>query len=768
MVKSRFFRRSLILILIISSIPGLIVSGVYYWLAGGRLANEILQLHEDQIMQRAVNLDDQFSYLETSLAHWAFDPKFNLNLKTIDLGREFETTRDIIKTLNVMKGSSPLAKNVELFLNVSQPYLFSREYDVVTDQTVFDSYYQLLGHQKLVFWTKLPEDPHEPAKQDLALVHKIPGTEPYPFGTLIIRLDKEKASALLKTLTPYNVGETFVMQMNGEVLLSSTGIGGANPFEQALKREVAQRGIKAGSFLYKWENNTYTVSFGTFSRIGTDWIYVSASPISVITKPVVFISKLILSVSCASLLLVVILSWLASYKIYTPIDRLVRLLGGDRLFAKSQADHHDEFNLIEKEWLHLTRESAALQNKLEQQLPHVKEGFLLQLVQGFLYSYSEEELLERMRNFGWEVDDRRFLVLHVQLTGFEHLEGRFSQGDEGLVTFAAANIIEELAEGRFEQVNMINFHDLSVGLLIMIPSSQAYKEELEALCGEMMQAIDHILKLQVSITIGRPASSIKDVPSHYEEVREALIYRNFASENQIIDLESLKTEPYANELRYPFALEREILQMIRTGQRQEAQSLVALFLEELLERGAKEIDVQQSMLQLLGSILHTIRHSGMDPVRVFKSSNLYEQLAQIRGSQKMLNWFNHKVIQPFMQELEARADVQIKKAVETALIYLQNNYMNEISLDSCADHVGMNPVVLSRSIKQVTGKNFIDYLTELRMDKAKELLRETDLKMGDVAVSVGYQHSYFNRIFKKQEGITPSEYREMSRRKSHR
>ncbi|UUZ81600.1 hypothetical protein LJK88_44440 [Paenibacillus sp. P26] len=276
-------------------------------------------------------------------------------------------------------------------------------------------------------------------------------------------------------------------------------------------------------------------------------------------KPVVFISKLILMVSAASLLLVGVLSWLTSLKIYTPIDRLVHLLGADRFFSKSPADYHDEFNFIERQWLHLTRESLALQNKLEHQLPHVKEGFLLRLVQGFLYSHSEEELLERMRSFGWEVDGRQFLVLHVQLTGFENLEGRFSPGDEGLVTFAAANIISELAASRFEQANMINFHDLSVGLFIIHPADQSYQAELKALCSELMQAISHLLKLRVSVTIGKPSTSIVQLHTHYEEVREALIYRNFVSENQIIDLESLEegeTSECGTRLRWNGKLSR--------------------------------------------------------------------------------------------------------------------------------------------------------------------------------------------------------------------
>ncbi|OXM88296.1 helix-turn-helix domain-containing protein [Paenibacillus rigui] len=768
MGKGVFFRKSLILILIISSIPGIIVGGLIYWVGGGWLENELLQLHKNQIVQRAENIDDQFSYMENSLAHWAFDPKFNSTLLETNFFRDFEVARDITKTLNVMQGSNPIAKQVELFLNGPQPIRFGPEYDFITDKDTVQSYNQILGQGKLAFWDRLAADPKRPDKKDLTLVHKIPGADLHPFGALLVRLNEERASRLLKTLTPYNVGETFLMQSDGEILLSSSGSASettesADSFDKVLQAEVLKRGQKSGSFLLDWNKSTYTVSYGNFVRIGTDWTYVSASPISVITKPVGFISKLILSVSCAALLLAVVLSWLASRKIYSPIDRLVTILTGDKLSRGGSGETKDEFKMIEKQWLHLSRESHTLQTKLEEQLSHVKEGFLLQLVQGFLYSYSEADLLERMRSLGWEVEDRQFLVMHLHLTGFASLEGRFSQGDEGLVTFAAANIIEELSRNRMKQVDVINFHDLSIGLLIMLPADQPYKAELHALSEELMQAINHMLRLQVSITIGKPSASITQVPSHYEEAKQALGHRNFENENQMIDLDSIEASEEIGEQRYPFALEREILQMIRTGQQQETQYLIASFLNALLERGGKEMDVQQGMLQLLGSILHAIRHLGMDPSRVFGTGNLYEQLTQIREPQKMLNWFDRKIVHPFILELEARSDVQLKKAVETAMVYLQKHYMDEISLDSCADHIGINAVTLSKWFKQVSGTNFIDYLTELRMDKAKELLQQTELKINDVAVAVGYQHSYFNRIFKKHVGTTPSQYREMSR-----
>ncbi|MOA08594.1 HTH-type transcriptional regulator YesS [compost metagenome] len=172
--------------------------------------------------------------------------------------------------------------------------------------------------------------------------------------------------------------------------------------------------------------------------------------------------------------------------------------------------------------------------------------------------------------------------------------------------------------------------------------------------------------------------------------------------------------------------------------------------------------MQQGMLHLLGSVQHAIMVSGIQPTRLFKCANMYEQLSQIQEPQLILTWFQDRVCAPFLKELGGRSDTQVKRLIEQAMLYLQDNYMKDISLDNCADHIGTNPFFLSKTFKQVTGKNFIDYLTGLRLDKAKELLRDSSMKINDVAVQVGYQHSYFNRIFKKLEGMTPSRYRELS------
>ncbi|TCM99549.1 AraC family transcriptional regulator [Paenibacillus sp. BK033] len=760
--KGRFFRKSLIMIFIVSGIPGLIIGGLIYWMAGGRVESELLQLHYQQIEQRSEQMDDQLSNLELLLSHWAFDNKFDYSLNGLDFVRDFKRTDDITKTLIAMQGSNALVKKAELYVGGKSRVLFNPEYTPLQDQQDLSIYGKLIHGKNLTYWTQWAFDSNHPEQKDLTLVHHIPGGSPNPFGVLVFRFDGEKIASLLQTMTPYYEGEAFLQQKSGDLFVSANGSASNSDFVQALREKINGLHAGKGSFFFDWKGSTYTVSYGSLSRISDEWLYVSASPINSIIAPVMFISKLVITVSLIALLLAALLSWLASHRIYSPVKRLANLLGGYSGGA-GWTGKQDEFALIEQQYQHLHKERLELNSKLAEQLPHVKESFLHQLLQGYLYAYSEEDLLRRMEKFKWEVRGRHFAVLFIQLNGIANMDETFRSGDEGLVTFAAVNMMKELASKHFEQSDTLNFHDLTAGIMLFIPEGSPYKQAVEAFSEELTTSVNRILRMRVTLAVSRQTAFISDLPNEFERVKQAVSYRNCDNANQIIDMEQgvLGGEAWA-ELQYPFTLERELVQALRTGKEEEAGELLGAFVGALSCAGAKEIDVQQGMLHLLGNIQHVIMVSGVNPNRLFKGVNLYEQLSQIREPKRMLAWFRDKVLAPYQKELSCRAGSEVKRLIEAAMIYMQQHYRQDISLDNCAEHIGTNPFYLSKSFKVVTGKNFIDYLTELRIERAKELLRESELKINDVAEQVGYQHSYFNRIFKKLEGMTPTSYREQS------
>ncbi|MNO32582.1 HTH-type transcriptional regulator YesS [compost metagenome] len=759
--KGRYYRKNLILLLAVSSIPGFIVGALIYWMAVGNMESELLKMHNRQIEQRAANIDEQLGNLELMLAHWAFDPKFDYSLKDLDAAVSYERAWDITKTLLVMQGSNTMVKRVELYLSGSTPLLFNPEYGNVESAAVSGQYDRLLRNGQSTYWTEWAFDPDRPGEKELTLVHHIPGGSLKPFGTLLLRMDPEKVADMLKTMTPYSGGETFMLQSVGSLFISAGNSTDHSPFVAALQAEIRDRGKEKGgpSFLFDWGDATYAVTFGGFSRIADEWMYVSASPITSITAPVVFISRLIFLVSASALLLSALLSWLASRRIYSPVRRLLQTLMPEQAAAVKE----DEFKLIERQWRTLHGQSHALQYTLAEQLPHVKENFLHQLFKGYLYAYSEADLQYRMKRFKWEVEASHFIVLYIQLTGISSLEGKFRGGDESLVSFAAVNIIAELSGEHFSQADVVNFHDLTAGLLLTQPGVCPAEQEVISFSEELTAMINRMLNMRVTLAFGSPVRSISAIPLAFEAAKQAASYRQFGGENQIINLDQYAGEGQpAPDTQYSFMLERALLQALRSGEAEEADRLLEEFLDALCAEGAKVIDVQQGMLHLLGSIQHMIMDSGIHPNQLFKGVNLYAALSQIHEPKLILSWFREKVAAPFLKELCERSDAGIKRNIALAMQYIQEHYMDNISLDSCADYTGMSPFLLSKSFKRVTGQNFIDYLTELRLNKAKELLRGTAMRINDVADQVGYQHSYFNRIFKKQEGITPGRYRELS------
>ena len=100
--------------------------------------------------------------------------------------------------------------------------------------------------------------------------------------------------------------------------------------------------------------------------------------------------------------------------------------------------------------------------------------------------------------------------------------------------------------------------------------------------------------------------------------------------------------------------------------------------------------------------------------------------------------------------------------IEKAKSYINDHFQKDISLDEVSKEVNVSPYYFSKLFKEETGQNYIEYMTEIRINKAKELLSQgNETSMKEICISCGYQDpNYFSRIFKKTVGLTPTEYRE--------
>lgn len=108
---------------------------------------------------------------------------------------------------------------------------------------------------------------------------------------------------------------------------------------------------------------------------------------------------------------------------------------------------------------------------------------------------------------------------------------------------------------------------------------------------------------------------------------------------------------------------------------------------------------------------------------------------------------------------------EFNQIINAALKYINNNYNQNINLESVASYIHLNPQYFSRYFKSSTGMNFVDYLSLVRVREAKKMLLATEFSIANVSLKMGYiDPSYFSKVFMKYEGVTPNKYRYLHRR----
>nr|WP_276008940.1 AraC family transcriptional regulator [Aequitasia blattaphilus] len=138
-----------------------------------------------------------------------------------------------------------------------------------------------------------------------------------------------------------------------------------------------------------------------------------------------------------------------------------------------------------------------------------------------------------------------------------------------------------------------------------------------------------------------------------------------------------------------------------------------------------------------------------------------ESALSLRDLREYFEFFTNYIL----KELELlRQTTQSKYAqpVNQAIDYIESNYRNSVKLDDVSKILDLNPAYLSSLFKKETGINFLDYLHDYRLEKAKTLLKDSNYNISEISDLVGYNDSrHFSKLFKKKFGINPSDYKQM-------
>jgi two-component system response regulator YesN len=461
-----------------------------------------------------------------------------------------------------------------------------------------------------------------------------------------------------------------------------------------------------------------------------------------------------------------VIIFLSGYNEFTYAQRAIEL--GVFRYLTKPIDEEELLLVLEeacKDLEHKELEQAQI-NKLklliQDSLPLLKERFFLSLVKG---KFQETEIINKLKYLNIDIHADRFFCLIISLDDYFSLIEKQNEDDINLLKFAVQNMSEEILSELENSFFVFEEKPNEIGILFCYKNDTcpSYLSIIHPVLQKIQDSVRRYLDTTVSIGIGRSYDTMTKICMSYKEAEDALEYRTTFGKNSIIyigDIEppSKRTIPISafeklnglmkavksGDTQLSFATLHEIFEILKS-ENTLTKDYMHLFMIEVINKFITII------LEFNGDIREVYDHK-FTPLTLLNIDTLEDIQSKLQ-----------ELVNIAIEFIHSKRKTVNRNFIEKAKEFINNNYMIEgLNLSMIADSVHISPGYLSQLFKQIVGESCIEYLSKVRINQAKKLLKETNLKTYEIAYKVGYSDpQYFSTCFKKYVGVPPTDYRDM-------
>ncbi|SEN96804.1 AraC family transcriptional regulator [Paenibacillus sp. OV219] len=525
-------------------------------------------------------------------------------------------------------------------------------------------------------------------------------------------------------LTDGEGGRTYILNDRGGIL-SGNDLSPQNwSSDEAELLHSRVQGRKADYIIANFQGKKSLISFTSPDSLS--WQYVRITPYDLITKKIANVRRMTIEIAAGILLAGLLLAWVLSRILYVPIQQIVT-----RVHSLETEKRDSSF--------------AIRQNALRK---------LLQM-----HSFHPKLQLEKLAALGITFDfTQNYRLVYLRFDRFEELKKQHSN-DLTVLRFAIMNIASEIGSKSY-CVETIGYDEDGILLLANVlpegeePSVLSVLEQIRNACLEYV-------KIGVTIAYSPVDCGVQHLHPMFKLTKEATSYRFFRGQGSIIDaaeIESYKTNEYA----FPANKEKRLVENLMSGKTEEAKTLIGEILKETSDYPLHVVRSAVSRLTMtMNNLLCEIKKNASIKLDWHANADIglpyvdtFETLEELTAC--YFAFFDQIKIK--LSDKRSGKQENISRRVN-ALI--EERYADpNLSLNGIADELELSSFHVSRVYRQQTFAAIVDVINKTRMDKAQELLRQTELSIVEIAERTGYTNSsYFHRMFKKTFGVTPAEFR---------
>lgn len=433
--------------------------------------------------------------------------------------------------------------------------------------------------------------------------------------------------------------------------------------------------------------------------------------------------------------------------IFKPVDRLELAAVIERVVNELKEAEQERTYIVD------------MQVKLTQSMPLLREKFLMSLIRDGIPHPAR--IKDRLDFLGLDLPSQAvYWTIVVKIDDSAQVVATRSERDQQLLSYSILNIVQEIIGKYMQGYAFENRNGEFVGILRM-GEEDTQEEMLLGVAEDIRDSLLKWLKISVTIGVGERISELGSLPQSYNQAQEAADHRWYLGKNHIISIDHLQQN---NESAYRFdaAQGERILSVVKSSDKVALHAELDDVFVPLSQNRRLGFsygrNVSLQLILLTSRLLQELNMLGpeMDSKerdlweRIFKQ----ERIADLRG-------IVEEYLLQVCERIEEKRKGKPKNVIERIHALIEQRYAENLQINDIAKEVFLSSTYMCLLFKQETGETINEFMTKVRIEKAKELLSDPRNKFYEVCYQVGYSDpSYFSKLFKKYVGLTPSAYRD--------
>jgi two-component system response regulator YesN len=402
-----------------------------------------------------------------------------------------------------------------------------------------------------------------------------------------------------------------------------------------------------------------------------------------------------------------------------------------------------------------------LQEKLNEGLPFLKEQFIFELIT--TSKFDKVEVDQKFDLYEIKLNPGKYWVIIAGLDNYRWICREAGVEAAKSKIFKVKNCFDEILGRYFEPISC----SYPGGQIYLISTSTEDPMLIQNVLEEGLALLDlNAPEIRVALSLGPPCNDILKLTESYQQAVALLRQRFYCEKSSIISCRSIikptlnpdsKTDLFIDILNN---LELSLKNCLEVGEYHQISDIFNEFSMLFKRFQFDPLEVVKLLIEVYVRLRSSYPEFDKSLIELYGVEESYPKNLESFDTYDLLLQENIKLYTEVIKKIVEIGNRKDKRLVKVIKDYINEHYYEPITLNMIAENIYLSPSYISDLFKKQTGENITDYLAKVRIEKAKILLKDLQIKSYEIGEMVGYKDpAYFSKVFKKVVGVSPNEYR---------